>query len=212
MTSTLGISHPGSVDLRPPTLHTIPGAIGKNIAIARARTRSRIMAVVKADGYGHGAITVARAAVAAGAEWLGTTDIAEASRLRAAGLTVPILTWLNPSGVDAGAAAIGRIDIAVGSVDELEALLKQTSPTALRIHLHMDTGMAREGCPVHEWDALIAGARQAHGRRTAGARRRNGEGRSALWASWDICRWPTMPIPRRTRRRCRAYGRPEGRS
>src|SRR6266508_1070312 len=164
VTSTLGISQPRSVDLLPPTLQTVPEAIGKNIAIARARTRSRIMAVVKADGYGHGAITVARAAIAAGAEWLGTTDIAEASRLRAAGLTVPILTWLNPSGVDAEAAATGRIDIAVGSVDELEALLKQTSSTALRVHVHMDTGMAREGCPLHEWDALIAGARQGERR------------------------------------------------
>ena len=164
MTSTLGLSRPRSVDRLPPTLQTIPEAIGRNIALARARTRSRIMAVVKADGYGHGAITVARAAVTAGAAWLGTTDIAEASRLRAAGLTVPILTWLNPSGVDAEAAATGRIDIAVGSVDELEALLEQTSSTALRVHLHMDTGMAREGCPVHEWDALIAGARQGERR------------------------------------------------
>jgi alanine racemase-like protein len=118
VTSTLGKSQARSVDLLPPTLQTIPEAIGKNIAIARARTRSRIMAVVKADGYGHGAITVARAAIAAGAEWLGTTDIAEASELRAAGLTVPILTWLNPSGVDAEAAAADQIDIAIGSVDD----------------------------------------------------------------------------------------------
>lgn len=71
MTSTLGVIQPRSVDLLPPTLQTIPEAISKNIAIARARTRSRIMAVVKADGYGHGAITVAQAAIAAGAEWLG---------------------------------------------------------------------------------------------------------------------------------------------
>jgi len=159
VTSTLGISQARSVDLLPPTLQTIPEAIGKNIAIARARTRSRIMAVVKADGYGHGAITVARAAVAAGAEWLGTTDIAEASELRAAGLTVPILTWLNPSGVDAEAAAADRIDIAIGSVEELEALLEHAS-SSVRVHLNLDTGMAREGCPVHEWDALIARARQ----------------------------------------------------
>lgn len=153
-----------TLDLQPPTLQTIPEAIGKNVAIARARARSRIMAVVKADGYGHGAVTVARAAIAAGAEWLGTTDIAEALQLRAAGLRVPILTWLHPSGVDAEAAATGRIDVAVGSVDELEALLKQTAPAALRVHLHVDTGMAREGCPVHEWDALIAGARQGQRR------------------------------------------------
>jgi alanine racemase len=158
VTSTLGLLPPRSVDLRPPTLQTIPEAIKKNIAIARTRTRSRIMAVVKADGYGHGAITVARAAIAAGADWLGTTDVAEAARLRAAGLTVPILTWLNPSGVDAEAAATDRIDIAVGSADELDALLTQAASAALRIHLHLDTGMAREGCPLHEWDALIARA------------------------------------------------------
>jgi alanine racemase len=164
VTSTLGRTHPRPVDLLPPTLQTIPEAVTANIAIARARTRSRIMAVVKADGYGHGAITIAQTAVAAGAEWLGITDTAEAISLRAAGLTVPILTWLNPSGVDAEAAAIGRIDIAVGSLEELEALLKQASSTAVRVHLHMDTGMAREGCPVHEWDALIARARQGQRR------------------------------------------------
>jgi alanine racemase len=54
------------------------------------------MAVVKADGYGHGAVTVAEAAGAAGAGWLGTTSVAEAFALRAAGLAVPILTWLHP--------------------------------------------------------------------------------------------------------------------
>jgi alanine racemase len=68
------------------------------------------MAVVKADGYGHRAISVAQAAIAAGAEWLGTTDIAAASELRAAGITVPILTSLNPSGVDAEAAAADQIE------------------------------------------------------------------------------------------------------
>ncbi|PRX50026.1 alanine racemase [Prauserella shujinwangii] len=164
VTSALGISRPGRASFPPPTLHTIPRAIGENVAIARARTRSRIMAVVKADGYGHGAVTVARAAIAAGAGWLGTTDLAEALRLRAAGITAPILTWLNPSGVDAEAAAIGRTDIAVGSVGELEALLAQTSPTALRVHLHLDTGMAREGCPAPEWEALLTGARRGQRR------------------------------------------------
>lgn len=116
------------------------------------------MAVVKADGYGHGAVTVARAAVAAGAEWLGTTSIAEASALRAAGLTVPILTWLNPSGIDAEAAASGGIDVAVGSVDELGALVTQAA--TVRVHLHVDTGMSRGGCPRRQWDELIGLARR----------------------------------------------------
>jgi alanine racemase len=121
------------------------------------------MAVVKADGYGHRAITVAQAAITAGAEWLGTTDVTEASKLRAAGLTVPILTWLNPSGVDAEAAATDQIDVAVGSVDELDALLKHAA-SRVRVHLNMDTGMAREGCPMREWDTLIARARQGQRR------------------------------------------------
>ena len=143
-----------------PTLQTIPEAIGMNVAIARARTSAPIMAVVKADGYGHGAVTIARAAVSAGATWLGTTDLAEAEALRAAGLTVPILTWLHPSGVDAEAAAVGGIDVAVGSLPQLDALIAQTPPTAVRVHLHVDTGMAREGCPAHEWGALVARARE----------------------------------------------------
>jgi alanine racemase len=61
---------------------------------------------------------------------------------------VPILTWLNPSGVDAEAAAADQIDVAIGSVDEPEALLKRASPS-VRVRLNLDTGMAPEGCPVH---------------------------------------------------------------
>lgn len=159
MTRAVRPSRPDPGDFQPPTLEALPEAVARNVAIARARTRALIMAVVKADGYGHGAGMVARAAVVAGAEWVGTTDIAEASELRAAGLTVPILTWLNPSGVDARAAAADQIDVAIGSVDELQALLKHAS-SSVRVHLNLDTGMAREGCPASEWDALIARTRQ----------------------------------------------------
>ncbi|MWK39912.1 alanine racemase [Actinomadura sp. J1-007] len=148
---------------RPPTLQTLPAAVTANVAEVRARTRSTIMAVVKADGYGHGAVTVARAAVAAGAGWLGTTSVAEATALRAAGLAVPILTWLHPSGIDAEEAADARVDVAVGSVDELGALLAQAAPrapAAVRVHLHMDTGMSRGGCPRRQWNDLIGLAQQ----------------------------------------------------
>ncbi|MDR0782859.1 MAG: alanine racemase, partial [Propionibacteriaceae bacterium] len=109
-------------EIQPPTLTTLPDAVAKNMAIVRSRTRAQVMAVVKADGYGHGDLTLARAAVDAGATWLGTTDLAAAARLRAAGLEVPILSWLNPSGIDAELALDQRIDIAIGSVDELGAL------------------------------------------------------------------------------------------
>ncbi|SOD97636.1 alanine racemase [Blastococcus haudaquaticus] len=160
MTGTLARSRPHLGGVVPPTLQTLPAAVAENLAIVRRRTRARVMAVVKADGYGHGARAVAHAAVEAGADWLGTTDVAEASALRAAGLTVPILTWLHPSGVDAETAAVDRIDVAVGSVDELEAWLPDAC-RSVRVHLNMDTGMAREGCPPPEWEALIARAQQA---------------------------------------------------
>jgi alanine racemase len=130
-----------------------------NVLRIRARTRSTIMAVVKADGYGHGAVAVAGAAVAAGAGWLGTTSVAGAAALRAAGLAVPILTWLHPAGIDAEAAAAAGVDVAVGSVDELDALLAQAA-SPVRVHLHVDVGMSRGGCPRGQWDGLIGLARR----------------------------------------------------
>lgn len=146
-----------------PTLETLPGAVARNVERVRAVTDAAIMAVVKADGYGHGAVAVARAAVGAGATWLGVTDAADAGELRAAGLGVPILAWLNPSGVDAAQAAADRVDIAVGSVAELRQLAAD-AVAPLRVHLHMDTGMSRGGCPLDDWAELLGTARAARGR------------------------------------------------
>lgn len=155
---------PERVALLPaPLFETLPAAVGENVRRVRSATDARIMAVVKADGYGHGAIAVARAAVQAGAEWLGVTDVAEAAALREAGFAEPILSWLNPAGVDAVAAAANCVDIAVGSVDELRRLVSDaTSP--VRVHLHMDTGMSRGGCPLGDWLELLRVARQGRGR------------------------------------------------
>ncbi|MDF2559790.1 MAG: alanine racemase [Microbacterium sp.] len=149
--------------LHAPTLQTIPDAVAENLRRVRAATTAGIMAVVKADGYGHGAVTVARAAVAAGADWLGVTDVAEAVALRDAGLTVPILSWLNPSGVDAAAAAAHRVDIAVGSVEEMRQLIADAADP-VRVHLQLDTGMARGGAPLEEWPELLRLARTGRGR------------------------------------------------
>lgn len=149
--------------MHPPTLTTLPAAVAPNVARVRASTRAAIMAVVKADGYGLGAVPVARAAVAAGATWLGVTDAADAVELRAAGLTEPILAWLNPSGVDARLAHAYRVDIAVGSVEELRQLAADAA-SPVRVHLHLDTGMARGGCPVEDWAELLRVARAARAR------------------------------------------------
>ena len=74
------------------------------------------MAVVKADGFGHGAAAVARTALAHGASWLGVTSLDEALALRAAGLTAPVLSWLNPVDADFTAAIGARVDVAVPSL------------------------------------------------------------------------------------------------
>ncbi|AKV87291.1 hypothetical protein AKG07_14455 [Microbacterium sp. CGR1] len=148
--------------VHPPTLHTIPDAIGANVERIRSATDARIMAVVKADGYGLGAVTVALAAIAAGAEWLGITDAEDAAPLRAAGIEVPILAWLNPAGVDVAQVVADRVDLAVGSVEELRQLIADASALpngCVRVHLHMDTGMSRGGVPLEDWAELLRVAR-----------------------------------------------------
>lgn len=150
-----------------PTLHTLPDAIVANIERMRSSTDARIMAVVKADGYGLGAVTVALAAVDAGAEWLGVTDAGDAAELRDAGIEVPILAWLNPSGVHVTQVVADRVDIAVGSVDELRQLIADASSLPgghVRVHLHMDTGMSRGGVPLEDWAELLRVARAGRGR------------------------------------------------
>lgn len=146
-----------------PLLRTLPDAVAANVRTIRRATAAQIMAVVKADGYGHGALAVAKAAVGAGATWLGVTDLHEALTLRAGGVDEPILSWLNPSGVDAEQAARHRIDVAAGSVEELRDLIA-AAPSPIRVHLHMDTGMARGGCPMQEWPHLLRLAREGEAR------------------------------------------------
>uniref|UniRef100_UPI000AE5C72A alanine racemase n=1 Tax=Microbacterium resistens TaxID=156977 RepID=UPI000AE5C72A len=107
-----------------PTLRVDVGAVAANVRtiarrISAAGTGAEIMAVVKADGFGHGMVPVARAALAAGATWLGVTDVAEGTALRAAGIGAPVLAWLHPAGIDVEAAAGSRIDLAVASSEEL---------------------------------------------------------------------------------------------
>ena len=86
------------------------------------------MAVVKADGYGHGATQVARAALAAGAAELGVATVDEALALRADGITAPVLAWLHPPGIDFGPALLADVEIAVSSVRQLDELLDAVAP------------------------------------------------------------------------------------
>lgn len=131
-------------------------AIADNTRLFTSRTRAQVMAVVKADGFGHGAVVVARAALDAGATWLGVTSLTEALELRDAGLRAPVLSWLNPLGADFEVAADRDVDVAVPSLDHLALVARGT-----RVHLHLDTGLARDGAEPEAWPALCAEARRA---------------------------------------------------
>src|ERR1700742_864894 len=92
-------------------------AIRTNVALLRSRTTAQVMAVVKADGYGHGMVPAARGALAGGATWLGSCTIPEALALRAAGIDVPVLAWLWSPGAPVDDAVRAHVDLSVASLD-----------------------------------------------------------------------------------------------
>jgi alanine racemase len=142
-------------------------AVAVNTRLFTSRTRAEVMAVVKADGFGHGAVEVARTALANGATWLGVTSIAEGLALRWAGLRAPVLSWLNPVGADFSRALAAGIDLAVPSVAHLEAVVRAAAVNGGprgRLHLHLDVGMARDGAEPAEWPWLCRAARDAEQR------------------------------------------------
>lgn len=137
-------------------------AVATNTRTFTARTPGVVMAVVKADGFGHGAAAVAATALAHGAAWLGVTSLAEALALRAAGLHAPVLSWLNAVDADFATAVGAQVDLAVPGLAHLEAVARAAGALgdrAARIHLHLDSGMARDGASPTEWGALCRAAR-----------------------------------------------------
>ncbi|WP_307817472.1 alanine racemase [Nocardia acididurans] len=133
-------------------------AIAHNVRIlAQHAGDAAVMVVVKADGYNHGAVEVGRAALAAGARELGVTTVAEAVALRAAGITAPILCWLNTSDTDFASGIAADIEIAVSSVAHLEAVAaaaRQLGKTAI-VSLKVDTGLNRNGVSPTEYPQVL---------------------------------------------------------
>ena len=139
-------------------------AIRGNVEALRARTRAEVLAVVKADGYGHGLLPSARAALAGGATWLGTALVEEALALRAAGLTGPrVLAWLLGPGERWADAVRADIDLSVNALwalDEVVDAAREAGTTA-RVHLKVDTGLGRGGATPGDWPDLVDAARKA---------------------------------------------------
>ena len=143
-------------------------AIRHNVRLLRAAAPSaELMAVVKADGYGHGMVPVARAALAAGASALGVCTLEEAHQLRRAGITAPVLAWLLTPGLPLEDAVTADIDLSVASLPQLAELVAAGARAGRspRVHLKVDTGLARGGATARDWPALAeaAGKAQADG-------------------------------------------------
>ena len=126
--------------------------------IARIVNVDHIIAVVKADGYGHGAVPAARAALAGGADWLGTADLSEALALRDAGITAPVLCWLHGPNTDFQPARDRGIDIGVSSLDQLNAVADAGGEATAQVHLKLETGLARNGIDAADWQQTFARA------------------------------------------------------
>jgi alanine racemase len=138
-------------------------AIAANTAVLRERVARPLMAVVKADGYGHGMVPAARAALAGGADALGVAVLDEALGLRAAGITAPVLAWLNGPGTDYAAALDADVEVSVSAewgLAEVLGAARSTGRTA-RVHLAIDTGLSREGASPADWPELVAAAARA---------------------------------------------------
>ena len=140
-------------------------AVRDNVAVLdRLAGSAGVMAVVKADGYGHGLVPTARAAVQGGASWLGVAFLEEGLALRAASVqslaAVPILAWLWAPGEDLAAAVVARIDLGVYGLAELAAVeaAARTAGTTARVHLKVDTGLSRGGAAMADWPELCAAA------------------------------------------------------
>jgi alanine racemase len=140
------------------------GAVRANLRRMReVAGPARVMAVVKADAYGHGMVECARAAVEAGAAWLGTALPEEALALRAAGLTAPILTWLHAPGDPFAELITAGVDVSVSGLWALREITEavRTTGRPARIQLKADTGLGRNGAQPRDWPLIVEEAVKA---------------------------------------------------
>lgn len=124
--------------------------------IVRKMAPARVMAVIKADGYGHGLIQTAKAATDAGIDFLGVLDIETGLALRKAGIETPAFAWLNSTQSDFSAAVFAGIELSAGSLPELEAIASASGRA--QVHLKIDTGLSRNGCRPELWRNFVSRA------------------------------------------------------
>jgi alanine racemase len=116
-----------------------------------------LMAVVKADAYGHGLIPVARAAVESGITWIGALDLDTGLELRSAGIDreISIFAWLLGPDEDYRTAINAGIDLGVSTIHQLNQVADAGARTRARLHLKIDTGLHRNGATEEEWPGFV---------------------------------------------------------
>jgi alanine racemase len=148
--------------------HVDLAAVTANVRALCEHVRgAEVMAVVKQDGYGHGAVRCAQAALAGGAAWLGVAHLAEALELRQAGLTAPVLCLTAVPGEDHEAAIAAGVDLTAGSAEHLTDVIAVAAARTGRpatVQLKADTGLTRGGARAEQWQPLVEAALAAQER------------------------------------------------
>ncbi|MDQ3528502.1 MAG: alanine racemase [Actinomycetota bacterium] len=163
-------------------------AIAANVGVLKRQAAAgALMAVVKADGYGHGLVPAGRAALAGGADWLAVALVEEGAALRAAGVTAPILVMTEPP-VTAIPALLGAdLTPAVYTGPYASALAAAAADHGLvdpvAVHLKLDTGMRRVGVPQSQWQDALRQIRDTAGLHLQG-----------LWSHFAVADEPDNPF------------------
>ncbi|AYG05274.1 alanine racemase [Gryllotalpicola protaetiae] len=134
-------------------------AITTNVrALRELLGTEHFIAVVKANGYGHGAVQVAGAALAGGADWLGVATVDEALELREAGIDAPVVAWLHDPDESFDAAVAAGVSIGVSTIQQLRAVAAAAWRVARQasVQFKLDTGLSRNGLPRADWDEAFA--------------------------------------------------------
>jgi alanine racemase len=171
---------------RPTWVEVDLDAIAHNVTVLKAQAAApRLMAVVKANGYGHGLVPAARAALRGGADWLAVALVEEGIALRDAGIDAPVLVMVEPPAEAVPAMLDARITPTVytPAFTDVVAAAGRQRGEPVAVHCKLDTGMRRVGVPQDLWEEAFTQLRGADGLRV-----------EALWSHFAVADEPDHPF------------------
>ena len=179
--------------MRPTLCQVDLSAIATNVAALQKRAGVPLCAVVKANGYGHGAVPVARAALEAGAAWLAVALVEEGIELRQAGIDAPILLLSEPTIASLSQVLEFRLTPTVYRIATVTALAEAAlSSGPIAVHVGVDSGMRRVGVELSELADVLAAVDAHESLRL-----------EAIWTHFPVADEPDNPF---TARQLTAFG------